>query len=43
MTVMRGGVEIPRTEREKMAKNGENRDVESDSGTRVGRVKPVRK
>jgi hypothetical protein len=42
MTVMRGGVEIPRAEREKRAKNGETRDVESNSGTRVGRVKPVR-
>jgi hypothetical protein len=43
MTVMSDGVGIPRAEREKSAQNGENRHVESDSGTRVGRVKPVLK
>jgi hypothetical protein len=43
MTVARGGAGIPRAVPKRSAKIGENRDVESDSETRIRRVKPGRK
>jgi hypothetical protein len=43
MTVVRGGAGIPHAEREKLTKIGEKRGIESDRGTRVGRVKSGRR